>query len=276
MKKRSLILAILLIMAVTIVGCSSKTSSSEKNSASSKVKKIVVGTTGNSPEISFMDKNGKLTGYDVEVLKEVDKRIPDYEFEFSTMAFSSLFTALDTKKVDLIDGCLRRSEEREKKYIFDKESYNYYPYRIIVPQSNTDINSIADLKGKKVGVGAASLQAQLLEEYNKAHGGKINIVYITEDAVNLLKTKRIDATVLGDFFVNVLNKTVNAQVKAVGEVVAAPSGMGADSNAYFLYRKDEVDLRDKVDKALKSMKADGTLSKLSLQWFGVDYVKSMK
>ena len=58
------------------------------NAAEGKVTKIVVGTGTAFPRICFIDENGKLTGFDVELVREIDQRLPEYEFELQTQEFS--------------------------------------------------------------------------------------------------------------------------------------------------------------------------------------------
>jgi L-cystine transport system substrate-binding protein len=84
------------------------------------------------------------------------------------------------------------------------------------------------------------------------------------DTINQLKTGRADATVSTQFAVDFMNKSVDAQEKTVGPVLT-------NSKVYFILRKDETELSQKLDEAIKSIKADGTLSKLSVHWLGRDY-----
>ncbi|MCD2486698.1 sulfur-containing amino acid ABC transporter substrate-binding protein TcyK, partial [Staphylococcus aureus] len=65
-----------------------------------KVQTITVGTGTQFPNICFIDEKGDLTGYDVELIKELDKRLPHYKFTFKTMEFSNLLVSLGQHKVD--------------------------------------------------------------------------------------------------------------------------------------------------------------------------------
>lgn len=230
------------------------------------VKKIIVGTGTQFPNICFIDKNGKLTGYDVELVKEIDKRLPEYEFELKTMEFKNLLLSLETKKIDFIAHQMEVNEERQKKFLYNDEAYNIFPNKIVVHKDNNDIKSIADLKGKKLIATATSNASALAEKYNKEHGNPIQIVYTGagEDANVQVKTGRVDAMISTQFAIDYLNKSVDAQLKTVGETLS-------NSKVYFILRKDESELKGKIDEALKAIKADGTLAKLSKQWLGDDY-----
>ncbi|MDR3278753.1 MAG: transporter substrate-binding domain-containing protein [Oscillospiraceae bacterium] len=260
---RKRVLALCLVFAAVtalFVGCAKKTEAE---------KTIIVGFS-NSIKVSFLDDDNTPTGYEIDVLQEVDKRLADYKFEYQVMDFASLFTALEANKVDIIMGCMRRSEAREEKYLYTSEPHNFYPYRLIVLQDNDTINSLEDLKGKKIALGPGALQTTIVENWNAANGGEIEIVYNSADAIADLQAGRVDATVLGDLWVDVYNEASNAGIKAVGAIVKNVDGVASDSTAYYILRKDEKDFRDLVSQTIKDMRADGALSKLSIEWFGKD------
>ncbi|SFJ77100.1 transporter substrate-binding domain-containing protein [Thermoflavimicrobium dichotomicum] len=259
-------LAMMLILAGCGTSSDSKVASSEGD-----VKKVIVGTGTQFPNYCFIDDHGKLTGFDVEVVREIDKRLPEYEFEFKTMEFSNLLLSLQTNKIDVIAHNMVKNPEREKTFLFNGEPYNSSPTKVVVNQNNKTIKSIDDLKGKKVAVSATSNAAYILQRYNKTHNNAINIVYSNggDDIINQLKTGRIDATISTQFTVDYNNRTVDAQQKAVGSPLA-------NDKVYFILRKDETALSGKIDQALKEMKSDGTLSKLSVKWLGQDYLKEAK
>lgn len=103
---------------------------------------IVVATRGTSKPFSYTDDNGRLTGYDVEVLKEIERRDPSLKFEFKPMAVDAAFVAMDSGQVDMIANQMRHSEARDKKYIFPKELNNYTARRLVVKKGRADIQSL--------------------------------------------------------------------------------------------------------------------------------------
>ncbi|MFD0587448.1 transporter substrate-binding domain-containing protein [Paenibacillus sp. GCM10027627] len=235
------------------------------------VKKIIVGTGNDFEQVAFLDKNGKLTGYDVEVVREIDKRLAEYEFEFQTLDFANILLSLETKKIDLAAHLFEKNPEREQKFYFNQEPYAYWRNKIIVASTNNEpIQTLDDLKGKKVLIGPTSAQAQLLENYNKANDNAINIVYQQNDAndeVQQITSGRVDATLGADFLLPI--KDPNGQLKTVGDPLN-------EGHIQYVFRKDDADskaLADAVDKTIKELKADGTLKKLSEEWLGQDFSK---
>ncbi|MBB6675147.1 transporter substrate-binding domain-containing protein [Cohnella nanjingensis] len=243
-------------------------SPSQSASPSAQVKKIVVGTGTQFPRVCFIDENGKLTGFDVELVKEIDKRLADYEFELQTLDFSNLLLSLETKKIDFVAHEMEKNPEREAKYLFNKEPYAHWRNKIIVAKDNDTIQSLDDLVGKKVLTGATSAEAQILENYNKSHDKKINIVYqsgAANDTVAQVASGRVDATLGADFTLSLIDP--DGKLKTTGEDLS-------EADILFVFRKDDPEsqqLSDAVDGAIKEIKADGTLGKLSKEWLGQDY-----
>ncbi|WP_322905905.1 transporter substrate-binding domain-containing protein [Paenibacillus sp. SGZ-1009] len=253
-------------------GGSVAASSSDGTSSTGKVRKIIVGTGTAFPNVCFIDENGKLTGYDVELVREIDKRLPDVEFEFKTMEFSNLLLSLETNKIDFVAHQMETNPEREQKYLFNKVPYSIFLNRVAVAKDNNTIKGLDDLAGKKVLTSATSNAAYLLNQYNKKHNNAIDIVYTSgaaNDTVQQIVSGRVDATITTDF-ANRFN--TDADGKVALKTVGAPLN---ESNVYFVFRKDEQPLADEIDKAITEIKQDGTLKKLSEKWLGDDFTKTL-
>ncbi|HAA3655347.1 TPA_asm: amino acid ABC transporter substrate-binding protein [Listeria monocytogenes] len=266
MKKKYGILALALTAELTLSACGGK---EEPEAANQKVQTITVGTGTQFPNVCFLDENGKLTGYDVELVKEIDKRLPGYKFKFKTMDFSNLLVSLGAGKVDIVAHQMEKSKEREKKFLFNDVAYNNFPLQLTVLDSNNSINSTKDLAGKRVITSATSNGALVLKKINEEQGNNFEIAYEgqgSNDTANQLKTGRADATISTPFAVDFQNKTSAIKEKVVGDVLS-------NAKVYFMLGKDETKLSKDVDEALQSIIDDGTLKKLSEKWLGADYSK---
>ena len=114
---------------------------------------------------------------------------------------------------------------------------------------------------------AGSNSAYVLEKYNKEHNNAINLVYSSEDASTTVKNiedGRVDAFISIKRVVDSYNKTYGDKLKTVGDPIAT-------SNTYYVFRKDDTQLQSDFDKALKELKDDGTLEKISIDILGGDY-----
>lgn len=269
MKKLKFINTIIgiLISTVVLTGCSGNSNQTSAAKSGTEAKTIVIGTGNAFKPYCYLDDSGNLAGYEVEVLKEINKKLPQYKFEFNQLEFKNILLSLESNKVDVGAHQFEKNPEREAKYLFGTESYTTFILRITVGKNRTDINSLKDLEGKKVQVSAGSNDAYVLEQYNKEHNNAINLVYASDDAATTIKNiedGRIDAFISIKRIVDSYNQAYGDKLKTVGDPIAS-------SNTYYVFRKDDTQLQADFDKALKELKDDGTLAKISIKVLGGDY-----
>ncbi len=263
-----------LAATLTLTGCGSPASSGTSGNLSSpadssaEVRQIAVGAGSTFEPYAYIDENNQPAGYDVAVLKEIDARLPQYEFTFESIELKNLLLSIDAGKIDIATQQFEENPSRKEKYLFTTEGFSNYDKRLVFAKGRTDIQTIDDLVGKRVVCGQGSNTAAILEQYNAEHNGGIEIVYASggsssatyDDIVN----GRIDAGVM-------TRKTFNRNNEAFGNGLGISDELFSQSDAYFILAKDEVQLRDDIDGALRSMKEDGTLTKLSIEYTGSDY-----
>ena len=250
---------------------SSTPAASSSAAASEETLNIKVGTMGTYEPFTYVDKDGKLTGYDIEVLRLLEKTDPGLKFEFITGPWDSLFPGLDADKFQVLANQIVSNPDREAKYNLTDNTYALCVSQLIVKKGRTDIQSLKDLKGKKIGTTVGDSFTRVLEDWNKANGNILTITYYEEDITAVLQdivNGRIDATLNDPIMAVAKAKAQNLDVEPVGERVAAEP-------THFISKKDDVGakIKAKLDAALSKVKADGSLSKLSIEWFGADYTK---
>ncbi len=235
---------------------------------------VIVGTSGQTKPMDYFDEKNQLTGFEVDVLKEIDKRDPSIEFEFKTAEFASLFAALDSKKFDLLINNLGESGDRREKYLFSKYPYIITHNVLITDTNQKDNLSFKDMAGKSFGVVAASPQSQFLETWNKNNPDKkVTIQYVDSDPSQIIRdvhSGRFDATIYATTYLYDVEKTFGIKLKShpiTDEEAIRPPG------SYFIYRKEDLALRNKIDKTLEEMREDGTLTKISMKYLGQDDTK---
>lgn len=257
-------------------GCGgSETETAGKSAApAAGAKTYVVGTRGTFKPVTYTDDNGNLTGFDVEVLKEVERRDPSIHFEFKAMAVDAAFVAMDAGQVDLIANQMRHTPARDQKYLYTKEINNYTVRKLVVKNDRNDINSIEDLGGKKVMIVTNGDMKTIMEDFNKTHNPPAELIFSDKGSVvnfNMVATGRADATGEYVYATEVAIKEQGLPLKIVGPTLRV-------FPTHYILKKDEdhQKLADKIDAAIKSMRADGTLKKLSEQYFGGDYTVEPK
>lgn len=280
--KTSSILTTLVIIASLFTGCNGASQSSvagasanasteitsvESNS-SGVAAKIKVGTGNAFKPVCYLDEDGNLAGMELEILTEVDKRLPEYKFEFETYDFANILLSLESGKIDLAAHYYAKNAERVEKYLYTEEGYTSVDMRAAVDNNRTDINSVDDLKGKKVYVPSGSNAAYLAEQYNKAHDNALNLQYGTQDNATIVQSitnGTIDAFFSTPKTVNDLNTAYGEKLKLVGDPVYS-------SETYYIVNKKNEKLKEAIDGAIKSMKEDGTLAEIVTRLMGADSV----
>ena len=247
----------------------SGSAASGSTAATASQKTYVVATRGTFRPFTYTDEQGNLTGYDIEILREVEKRNPDIHFEFKVMSVDAGFLAMESKQVDLIANQIVYNEKRADKSIFTKEVNNYTSRKLAVRSDRNDINSIDDLRGKKVAVTSSSEVTRQLQSYNETANPPIDLVYTDKGAtetMNLVVTGRVDASPLYEVTIDDAAQTLGLAIKSAGPVIAS------DPTRYALRKDDEEQaLADRIDATIHAMREDGTLQALSKKFLGKDY-----
>ena len=157
MKKRFFAVFSLILAAVFLVACSSQSTGEKNWEKIEKRGSIKVATAGTLYPQSYHDDKNNLTGYDVEILKEVGKRLK-LKIDFTEMGVDGMLTAVNSGQVDIANYSLEDDNKNVKKFL-RSEPYKYSFTSMVVRESdNSGISSCKDLKGKKAG-GAASTKS---------------------------------------------------------------------------------------------------------------------
>lgn len=274
--KKVIFTALISSLLLGIVGCGNSGSTSQPNTATppanqaagqnllEKVKaegKLVIGTEGTYSPFSFHDQSGKLTGYDVEVVTEVAKRL-GVEPVFQETQWDAIFAGLDSKRFDVIANQVGIRPDRQEKYDFSKP-YSTSRAVLVTHKDNTTVKAFADIKGLKAGQSMTSNYADLA----RASGAEIVGVDNFNQAIDLMATKRVDVVINDNLSVlDFLKQKPDTPIKIV-----AKNEEGQPTA--FMFRKGSTELTEAINKVLDEMQQDGTLKTISEKWFGEDISK---
>lgn len=231
---------------------------------------VIVGTGNVYQPFVYLDENNELQGYDVEVLKAVDEKLPQYHFQFESMEFKNILTSLSAGKVRLAAHQYAYNEERGAKYLFGEVGYNNYSHHIVNDASQGEAyQTLDELAGKKVFVVPGTEVAAILEAYNQENEDQIELVYTDaagEILVKGLQNGTADAAVLTQYDTNKYNEQFNVTLQASDETIT-------NDKTFFVYEKGDEELQKAVDGALQELIDEGKLAKLSEEILGADYTK---
>jgi L-cystine transport system substrate-binding protein len=225
--------------------------------------KIRVGLMGTYAPYNFLNDKHEVDGFDADIAKGVAERL-GVEVEFITGEFSGLIEGLQKGKYDALVSQVTITEDRKKSMDFSIP-YIKNSVRVIVQESNNDIQSVEDFPGKKIGVGLGTNDERYMRETLIPQVGQFEIVTYNDVITSLsdLNVGRIDATINNIFAIKPLVEKNNLKIKAVGDPIK-------DDYPGIAIRKNNPQLLAAIDAALEEMKADGTFREIFLKWFDVE------
>jgi cystine transport system substrate-binding protein len=220
---------------------------------------ITVATEGTYRPFPYHENgSGELTGYDVDVMKAIGEQL-GVEVKFEETQWDAIFAGLDAGRFDAIANQVSITPERQAAYDFSTP-YTVSPGVIVVNKGDDSISSFADLKGKTT---AQSLTSNWYELAKKS-GADVENVEGWAQAVTLLKQGRVDATINDELTYLDYEHTEGD----TGLAIAATTDDEAHNAVAF--RPGSDSLIKAVDKALVTLREDGTLAKISEKYFGQD------
>lgn len=222
---------------------------------------LIVGFDQDFPPMGFVGDNGEYTGFDLDLAKEVASRL-GLEYKAQPIAWDSKDMELESGNIDCIWNGFTITG-REDDYTWTT------PYmankQVFVVANDSDIKSQADLAGKVVEVQAdSSAEAALKENQDLANTfGQLLTTPDYNTAFMDLEQGAVDAVAMDVIVAGYQIKQRNADFKILDDSLSEEEyGVG--------FKKGNTGLRDKVQGALEEMAADGTLAKISDEWFGED------
>lgn len=226
---------------------------------------LVVGTSGTLIAASFYDENDELTGYDVEVLREVANRL-ELDVSFEIMGVDSMLPAVKSGRIDVAANDMSITEKRKEEFNFS-DPYKYsYTTMAVREADNSGIESLEDLEGKRAGGGATTVYSQIAEHYGAevvTYGNAPNEAYLrdvsdgtTDLVMNDYYLTKFGVAAFPDFGLH-LHPTL--KFYPTEQAVIIPKG--ADT------------LTEKINEAIQEMHEDGTLTELAIEFYEEDASK---
>lgn len=237
MKKFLSVALVLVLTACMFVGCGKKDK-----------KTLTMATNAYFPPYEYYD-GDDIVGIDVEIAQAIADKL-DMKLKVEDMEFDSIITAVTAGKADIGLAGMTVTEDRLKSINFS-DSYAK-GVQVVIVKEGSDIQSIDDLAGKKIGVQLATtgdiyatddFGSECVEQYNKGN-----------DAVMALVSGKVDAVIID-------NEPAKSFVAANAGLVILETEYVTEDYAACI-AKDNTELLEKVNNALAELKADGTLQKI--------------
>ena len=224
--------------------------------------KFIMGLDDSFPPMGFRNDNNEIVGYDVDLAKEVTKRI-GIQLVLQPIDWAAKEQELNTGEIDCIWNGFTITEERKKNVLYTP------PYlrnaQVIVVKDNSPVNSLATLAGKVVGTQAGSSSIEAIDAEPEFKASLKEVVEYKDflTAMMDLDVGGIDAVVID---LVVANDNINRSGKnfriIADRLEEEEFGIG--------FRKSDKALCDKVWETLLEMAKDGTVAKITTEWMGAD------
>ncbi|MBQ9494631.1 MAG: amino acid ABC transporter substrate-binding protein [Treponema sp.] len=258
------VVAVAALFALAAVGCKKQDAPKADTSLDDLLSRgvFVLGLDDSLPPLGFRNESNEIVGYDIDLAKEVVRRL-GVEFKAQPIDWSAKEMELATGKIDCIWNGFTMTEEREKALSFTKPYLNNE--QVLVVRSDSGIAKLSDMAGKTIALQSGS-SAQEAVDGNKDFASLLKEQVFLKDnvtALNDLELGGVDGVVLDSIVANYSIAATGKPLVVVEEALARESyGVG--------FRKGDVALRDKVQSILEEMQADGTVTAISVKWFGRD------
>ncbi len=266
MKKRLTVLVLAFAMVFTMMAltaCGGGSSDSGEESAAEETFTFKHGYDKDFPPYSYIGDDGETTGFDVELAQAVCE-LNGWNYEGVAINWDAKDAELESGSIDCIWSGFTKSPDREPKFAWS-DPYSVNTIKIMVLEGS-DIKSVEDLAGKKVGVQGSTSAQEMLETPN-AEGGAEDLMktfasfdkYDTYTvAVNDLKAGAIDAIAIdvttGDYQMT----KVEGLAYLDGDVCQEVYAIG--------FRTDDTELRDQVNAALKTLAENGKMDEIGKKY----------
>lgn len=272
--RKGLILMFMLVLSLFLAACGSSdegesSSNSDGGEEASDSKwseiqekgEIVVGTSGTLfPASYYPEDSDEMTGYDVEIMREVADRL-NLELKFEEYGVDSLLPAINSGRIDAAINDMEITNARQEKFAFS-DPYKYSYSTMIVRESDlSGIETLEDLEGKKHGGGSTTVFAQIAEHFGAEivpYNNVSNDRYLSD-----VDNGRTDV-VINDYYLQSLALEALPQF----DVQLHPDLKFHPTNSAIVMPKEEPEMKEEINKVIQEMHDDGTLTKLSEEFFG--------
>ena len=234
---------------------------------SAEIKKIVVGLDDEYAPMGFKDEQNQIVGFDVDLAKEAAKHL-NAEVEFKAIDWSSKEAELKSGRIDVIWNGLDITPERQENMLFSDPYMDNRQIVFVRKGEDLGIKAEADLAGKAVGTQSGGTAENYFDS-NKELKDSFRELKTYGDYVAAfmdLENGRLDCIVCDEI-------VGREALKEKTSLEALDVTVGPVTEFGIAFAKDNVALRDKVQKAFDEIVADGSAAKISEKWFGKDLLK---
>jgi len=254
------------VLVVLIAGLLAGCAGQKTESVLDKIKadgKVVVGTSADYEPYEFVDESGKFTGFDIELITEIAKRM-GVELEWTDMPFDSLIAAVQEGKIDMSISCFNYTEERDAQVDFSDAYYTSEDAFLVAEVFASAIADPLEVAQYKIGVQSGTVQDDwvttelvdtgLMPESNLSRYERV------DQAALDLQSGRIDVLVADSVPAKAIMQQ-QAGLKIVYE------GMLYTGPINIVLPNGDAALQAEINRIIKELQGEGFIDALALKYF---------
>jgi polar amino acid transport system substrate-binding protein len=216
------------------------------------------------PPFASVAPDGSYEGMDIDIAKALSKQM-GAEIKIIDQSWSTTYAGLNAKKFDMVLSAAMINNDRASAMLF-VEPYGDATYQFVQRTADPKIKSPDDLKKKVVAVNRGNLFDKWLSSREEQYGWTINRYDKNSDAVQAVASGQADAAL-------VYSASAGAAAKKVPMLTVSDYVINNGEVYGYSVRKDDGELRNKLDMAMECIKKSGELATIYEKWTGLKPLK---
>ncbi|AYZ63133.1 ABC transporter substrate-binding protein [Burkholderia multivorans] len=226
------------------------------------------GVDASYPPFESKGPDGKVVGFDVDLGNEICARMKA-KCVWIENDFDGMIPALKARKFDGVLSSMSMTPAREEQIAFSAKLFNT-PTRLVAKKGSSLLPDVKSVKGHRIGVEQGTIQETYAKTYWAPAGATV-VPYQNQDQVYAdLIAGRLDGALQDAVQADIgfLKTPRGKDFQFVGTDLDDPKTLG--NGAGIGLRKEDGDLKAKIDKAIGDMRKDGTYDKIAKKYFDFD------
>ncbi|WP_153100474.1 transporter substrate-binding domain-containing protein [Paraburkholderia hayleyella] len=255
------------LLLAAVIGASFMTTAAHAEDLLDQIKQrgtLRIGLEGTYPPFNSKTPSGKLTGFEVDISQAIAAKL-GVKPVFVTTEWSGIIAGLQAGKYDIIANQVGVTDLRKQSFDFSP-AYTYSAAQLIQRKNDErNFKTLEDLKGKKLGAGFGTIYMDMAKA---VPGIEVKTYPGTPEYLRDLAAGRLDAALADRLMLAYMLKTSPLPLRP-GALV------GASILSALPFKKGNPKFARALADAMTQLEQDGTFSKISIQWFGIDVTRPL-
>lgn len=265
-----------LTVAALLGGCGGDNKKEAAAGGKTVVKTVISGTEA---PLSWVDEKGEKHGYEYDVLLEVNKRLKSYQLDIQAVPPETQDVMMESGDAKVATGGYFKNAQREQNFLLPESPIGASSLMVYVLKGNENkyksFEDVVKANLKLVPLTPNGGAYRIVDEWNKKHGNLLKEIPVQSgvsaaERVKGLKEGQYDALIIpNNLGVEELAAKQGVELATIKEPIKVNA-------TYVVVNKKEEKLAGEINEALKELRADGTLAKISTKWYKDDLLKLLQ